>query len=209
VPVWDVLGVMALTVEERMKQFAELSAATPKGAARRARLRDAVQGTAHDFHGVGVEMNQRYESKAIYLADEKEARPPLPEDPILHYESTTYPGSRLPHAWVNKRTPVKAISTIGLAGHEVFCLITGIGGEGWRSASETVSGELRVGIKCVGVGWECEWEDVHGDWARRREVGESGAVLVRPDRVVAWRATEWVGDGEGKLRKVMRSILGR
>jgi hypothetical protein len=32
--------------------------------------------------------------------------------------------------------------------------------------------------------------DHHGDWARAREVGEGGCVLVRPDQHVAWRAED-------------------
>jgi 2,4-dichlorophenol 6-monooxygenase len=33
--------------------------------------------------------------------------------------------------------------------------------------------------------------DHHGDWARAREVGKAGCVLVRPDQHVAWRAEDW------------------
>ena len=38
------------------------------------------------------------------------------EDSVLYYVSNTYPGSRLPHEWLNRAVPVTPISTIDLAG---------------------------------------------------------------------------------------------
>ncbi|CZR65570.1 related to phenol 2-monooxygenase [Phialocephala subalpina] len=115
VPVWEALGMMDPSVETRRKDFAQLSQATLEGVARRARLQAAVEGTAHEFHGVGVEMNQQYKSKAIYLDDEA-PRPPLPEDPVLEHQITTYPGSRLPHAWLNTKMPGKSFRRLILLG---------------------------------------------------------------------------------------------
>ncbi|KAF7905099.1 uncharacterized protein EAF01_005620 [Botrytis porri] len=205
-PVWEALGMMDPSVEIRREHFAELSQATPEGAARRARFQAAIEGTAHEFHAVGTEMNQRYESSAIVLADEK-PRPALPADPVLEHEITTYPGSRLPHAWLNTRLPGKQFSTIDLAGHRQFCLFTGIGGEKWRAAAAKASEALGVEINVYSIGWKQDYEDVYFDWARRREVEESGCVLVRPDRFVAWRAMEMIDEPEEKLMSVLKNIL--
>lgn len=206
-PIWEALGMMNSSLEARKKDFAELSEATPKGTARRKDFQSAVTQTSHEYHGVGVEMNQRYVSKAIYLEDENE-RPALPADPVLEHEITTYPGSRLPHAWLNTRSPGKQFSTIDLAGHCAFSLFTGIGGEKWKSAAEKVSKELGVEIRAYSIGWGQDYEDVYFDWAKRREVQEDGCVLVRPDRFVAWRSHKLVGSSEDKLLSVMKSILG-
>ena len=208
IPVWKALGVMEPTVDARMKQFDELKQATPAGAARRKALKVAVEGTAHEFHGLGVEMNQRYESKAIYAFDEK-PRPPLPEDPILEHEVTTYPGSRLPHAWLNTRNPGKLLSTQDLAGHGVFCLFTGIGGEKWKSAAAAAVKEFGVEIRTYSIGWMQDYEDAYSDWERRNEIEEDGCVLVRPDRFVAWRSKGMTEDCEEKLLKVMKHVLSR
>jgi hypothetical protein len=208
IPVWEALGMMSRPLEQRKKHFAELSEATQEGVRRRAQLQTAIEGTANEFHGVGVEMNQRYESKAVYLQDES-PRPPLPKNPILNHEITTYPGSRLPHAWLNTRMPGKQISTIDLAGHGAFCLITGIGGERWKKAADSVAKAMGININAYSVGWGQDYEDVYFDWARRREVAEDGCVLVRPDRFVAWRAFSIIPGCEEKLLAVMKSILSR
>lgn len=206
--VWQALGMTEPTVEERTKAFKELKEPTRVGAYRREKLRTAIEGTAHEFHAVGQEMNQRYESDAVYLEDEV-SRPPLPEDPILHHQITTYPGSRLPHAWLNTRVPGKQFSTQDIAGKGHFTLFTGIGGEKWRDAVKKVSERYGVEIHVCSIGWEQDYEDVYSDWARRREIDDDGCVLVRPDRFVAWRARLMPDQPEEKLAFVMAQILGK
>lgn len=197
-----------------MHAFNELKSTSASGRERRKRLNEAIEGTAHEFHGIGVEMNHRYTSDAVFLDDETKASrlpPEWPEDAVLHHRSSTYPGSRLPHAWLNTRLPsVNHTSTHDVAGHGIFALFTGIGGEKWKDAAEKVGKEMGVVIKAVSVGWMQDWEDVYRDWERKREVEEDGCVLVRPDRVVCWRATS-AGEGgeEGRLEEVMRRVLGR
>lgn len=207
-PVWEALGMMDPSIEIRKKHFAELSEATLEGAARRARFQAAIEGTAHEFHGVGIEMNQRYESSAVFLSDEK-PRPSLPADPVLEHEVTTYPGSRLPHAWLNTKVPGKKFSTIDLAGQGRFCLFTGIGGERWKNATVKAAEAMGFEINVYSIGWGQDYEDVYFDWARRREVGESGCVLVRPDRFVAWRCMEMIDTPDEKLLQVLKNILSR
>jgi hypothetical protein len=151
-------------------------------------------------------MNQRYFSKAIYSKDE--ASPlALPDDPIRTHQVTTYPGRRLPHVWLNTRTPGKAFSTIDLAGKGSFCLLTGAGGDKWKTAAESVSKSLGITINRYSIGWKQDYEDVYSDWARCREVEEDGCVLVRPDRFVAWRSTRLAPDCTSKLEEVMKTVL--
>ncbi|KAH6721692.1 FAD binding domain-containing protein [Leptodontidium sp. MPI-SDFR-AT-0119] len=204
--IWEALGMLDPSLKVRQRHFAELSEATPEGVARRERLQKAIDNTAHEFHGVGVEMNQRYSSSAICLADEG-PRPPLPDDPVLEHQITTYPGSRLPHAWLNTKMPGKKLSTIDLAGHGVFCVLTGIGGAAWKESASKVAKELGVDINAYSIGWGQDYEDVYFDWARRREIAEDGCVLVRPDRFVAWRSQGIITNPEEKLRNVLKSVL--
>lgn len=210
VHVWDALGALPADIAERKKLHAELSAPTEAGRQRRKKLQDAVKYTEHEFGGIGVEMNQRYESGALIFTDEKEARRPPPEDPVLQYQLSTYPGSRLPHAWLNKRIPEQApVSTIDLAGHGAFCLLTGLGGEKWKQAAYEACRYLGVSINAYSIGWKQDWEDVYGDWARRREIEEDGCVLMRPDRTICWRSMEMREDCNGVVLEVIKTVLGR
>jgi hypothetical protein len=206
--VWQALGMLEPSPEASKMAFAELSQPTEKGVARRKLLQDGVQGTAHEFLAAGVEMNHHYNSTAVYLSDEG-PRPPLPDDPVLEYQITTYPGSRLPHAWINTRMPGKKFSTIDLAGHGAFCLLTGIGGDQWKVAASEVGKQLGLEIRSYSIGWLQDYEDVYFDWAKRREVKEDGCILIRPDRFVAWRSEKMIPDCEKKLMVVMKSILSR
>ena len=208
-PVFEALGVLPTDLAERKAQHNELSAPTEAGRQRRKRLQDAVKYTEHEFGGIGQEMNQWYSSSAIYTSDEPKPRPPPPDDKVLTYQITTYPGSRCPHAWLNKRVPVSPpISTIDLAGHKAFCLLTGPGGEGWRQAAYETCKYLGIEINVYSIGWKQDWEDVYGDWARRREVEENGCVLLRPDRTVCWRSLGMRGDCNRHLLHVLKSVLG-
>ncbi|KAK5099864.1 hypothetical protein LTS08_005579 [Lithohypha guttulata] len=213
---WEALGVNEETLESSTRAFNELKAATPAGAKRRKALREAISGTAHEFHAVGQEMNQRYDgSPAIYFEDETQPRPPLPGDAVLEHQISTYPGARLPHAWVNTYVPNQPqISTHDLAGHGHFTIFSGPGDEGagqgrgkWHKAAENVSKKLDIEIKCVSIGYGCEWQDVYFDWEERREVGDDGCVLVRPDRFVAWRSHGMAENPSAKVESVLKSIL--
>jgi hypothetical protein len=65
----------------------------------------------------------------------------------LYHQPTTYPGARLPHAWLNTAAQSKLVSTIDLAGHGHFTLLTGIGGGQWKTACDQVLAKMGVPIK--------------------------------------------------------------
>ncbi|VBB79390.1 Putative Oxygenase [Podospora comata] len=211
IPWQKTLGMPSPDPAERAKILAEFESATPEGRKRRQEFQKGIERTTTEFHGLGIEMNQNYShSPAVYLDDETGPGPAVPEDKVRTHVVTTYPGRRLPHVWVNTRIPAKNMtSTIDLAGHGKFCLLTGFGGGRWKEAAKSVGEKLGLQINSYSIGWNQDYEDVYFDWAKKREVEEDGCVLVRPDRFVAWRAKEMVEDAEGKLEEVLRRILGR
>ena len=205
-PWQELIGMLEPDAAKRRAIFAEFSDPGPSGRLKRQEFQKAIENTETEFHGLGIEMNQKYVSDAVYLADQG-SPPPLPEDTIRTHVVTTYPGRRLPHAWLNTRIPAKPISTIDLAGHGMFCLFTGPGGQVWKDAAAAVTKTLGVEIASFSIGWKQDYEDVYFDWARRRGVDEDGCVLVRPDRFVAWRAQSVIAEPASRLEEVMRSIL--
>jgi 2,4-dichlorophenol 6-monooxygenase len=54
-----------------------------------------------------------------------------------------------------------------------------------------------------------ELYDPRCEWLRRRETRSDGAVLVRPDRFIAWRAPTAAEDPRGGLADALSQILGR
>ncbi|AEO59468.1 hypothetical protein MYCTH_2128527 [Thermothelomyces thermophilus ATCC 42464] len=204
------LGMLEPDLNKRLEILAELDDPGEKGRKRRQEFQAAIETTTTEFHGLGIEMNQHYVSDAVYLADEAGPPPALPEGAckVKTHQITTYPGRRLPHVWVNTRVPGKPISTIDLAGHGRFCLLTGPGGQAWKDAARSVSEALGVEMASYSIGWKQDYEDIYFDWAKKREVAEDGCVLVRPDRFVAWRCNGMIANPEEKLRLVMRSVLG-
>jgi 2,4-dichlorophenol 6-monooxygenase len=170
----------------------------------RAAIREAIAYKVDEIDAHGVAMNQRYKSSAVVTDGQPE--PAFEKDAELHYQPTTWPGARLPHAWLFGPAGEK-VSTLDLTGHGVFTILTGIGGDGWVQAAKVLGKEFGMTIVVHKIGPRQQWQDLVGDWANAREIRDSGALLVRPDHHVAWRAEGMVADPEAELRRVLNSIL--
>jgi len=175
-----------------------------EGELQRAAIREAIAYKVYEFDAHGVEMNQRYKSGAIITDGQPE--PAFEKDAELHYQPTTWPGARLPHAWLFGHDGEK-VSTLDLTGHGAFTILTGIGGDGWVEAAKVLGKEFGMTITAHKIGPRQQWQDLVGDWANAREIRDSGALLVRPDHHVAWRAEGMAADPEADLRRVLNSIL--
>jgi hypothetical protein len=204
--IWKILGNTEATVEDRIRANDELSADTEAGRIRRGKLAAALKMINREEHGLGIEMNQRYTSTAVYKADQGET-PTFATDPLEYYHPTTYPGARVPHVWLHGAVPSKPVSTIDLSGKGRFALFTGIGGGKWKDAAKEFSAELGVPIAAYSIGYGQDYEDMYLDWSKIRDVDESGCVLVRPDYFVAWRSQKWEDGSAAKLKGVLKSVL--
>lgn len=72
-----------------------------------------------------------------------------------------------------------------------------------------VADELAISLEAVVIGPGREVTDLYDDWTRLREVDESGAVLVRPDKHIGWRAMTLPDDPVAALRDALAGLLGR
>ena len=195
----------ARTEEEMVAAIEERKANTPAGAAKRAALVKAMELKNYEFNAHGVELGQVYASGAV--VPDGTTRPAPTRDPDLYFEPSTAPGSHLPHAWVGDA--MTRLATMDLAPYDRFTLLTGIAGEAWADAVERVAAELGVPLQAVVIGPGRPVTDLYDDWARLREVEEGGALLVRPDKHVAWRAHSLPEDPHGALHDALARVLGR
>ncbi len=206
-PIFQALGLLDSVDPVTMQQNMDARCvATPQAALQREHIRAAIAAKVYEFDAHGVEMNHRYRSAAI--ADDGQPEPAFDRDRELHYQATTWPGARLPHVWLHTADGRKA-STLDLAGKGRFTLFTGIGGEAWAAAAVEIGAQLQIDLVVRVIGPRQAWQDFTGDWARVREVQDSGAVLVRPDQHVAWRSATADVDATAQLRRVLDQVLAR
>lgn len=177
----------------------------PDGALDRQAMLDALDLMDGQFNAHGVEMTRQYSSTAV-LPDGRPAAAPT-RDPELHHEPSTDPGRTIPHVWLVRDEA--EISTLDVCTYDRFTLVVGASGSAWHDAAAQVTTELGVDVDAVTVSLGHEVDDVYGSWARHRDVGDDGAVLVRPDRIVAWRCVGLPDDPTEALRTAMSRLLDR
>jgi hypothetical protein len=114
------------------------------------------------------------------------------------------PGSRAPHLWLGRDG--EQISALDLFDTS-FVLLVGEKGQAWRTAGEHVAQQLGVPLRCYSIGRKGNLIDQRDEWPSLYGVGANGAVLVRPDGIVAWRTEAALNDPSSELISVLRRIL--
>jgi len=142
-----------------------------------------IQPLANDLD---VDLAYRYRSAAVI--------PDGPDDGKIvepTRETKARPGTRAPHFWLNPGQ-----STLDLFGRN-FVLLAGPEGAAWREAAREPGVELDFHqISAAG------FPEAYG-------ITPSGAVLVRPDGMVGWRAQTAADASSGMVSKVLSALLGR
>ena len=133
----------------------------------------AVELQREHFDLLGLQLGYVYGNGAL-VAEEP---PAVPGSPSM-YEPTARPGARLPHAWVRD---IGGESTLDLVPLDRPALFTFGAHAAWASACGTDA----VAVAMVRVGVDTPALE---SWREVCEVGDTGALLVRPDQHVAWRA---------------------
>jgi len=184
--------------------LAELTDPGPAGATRRAALAEALKLKNHEFNAQGVELNQRCVSEAV-IPEADSTEEVWKRDPVLHVQPTTRPGAKLPHAWLVGKDG-RRVSTLDLVGKGKVSLVTGIAGQAWEDAAKEMDLPF---LRTVVIGRPAA-QDVYCSWHAVREIDEAGALLVRPDGVVAWRRHVGVADStqaREELEQALASLL--
>ncbi len=121
---------------------------------------------------------------------------------VIEFRAHGTPGARAPHFWLTHKG--KRISSIELF-TDHFVLLTGPQGHAWQTAAAAIDGP--VGLECIRVG-----DDDHvvedADFAALVGIDADGAVLVRPDGHIAFRAQNANGDLVAALRSALATATG-
>jgi 2,4-dichlorophenol 6-monooxygenase len=173
----------------------------PEGVARRTALAEALKLKNYEFNAQGVELNQRCVSAAV-IPDPQAGEEVWKRDPQLYVQATTRPGAKIPHAWLIGADG-RRVSTLDLVGKGKFTLLTGIAGQAWADAAKALDLPF---LRTVVVG-QPQAQDVYCNWHAVREIEEAGALLVRPDGVVAWRQQHGVTGGVEEARRELQQAL--
>ena len=97
-------------------------------------------------------------------------------------------------------------STLDLFGRS-FVLLAGPQGDSWCTAARTAADAFGVPMRTYRLG--AELTDRSGQFETAYGTGQAGAVLVRPDGFVAWRASAPYDDPERTMGEALGRALAR
>jgi hypothetical protein len=141
-----------------------------------------------------IHLGYRYDSAAVL-----DASPSLASTEDVEQDLDAAPGSRLPHRWLSRDG--ERISTLDLVDYR-FTLLAGPKGGRWLEAFMQVV--ERLGVPAAGHQLGDQLTDSAETARDMLGIEDSGAVLVRPDGFVAWRARTM---GDGQLTQVLEQTL--
>jgi 2-polyprenyl-6-methoxyphenol hydroxylase-like FAD-dependent oxidoreductase len=154
--------------------------ADARGALARARLKDRLIWMSRQFNSAGVHLGYRYVDSPAIVPD---GTPEPPDDPNQLVPST-WPGSRLPHAWLPDGR-----STLDLLGRGFTLVGASLTPEAPRLLAAMRAAGMPVSVQRCDAGLP----------------GGPGLVLVRPDGHVGWRGTRDPVDAE----RIVATLSGR
>lgn len=141
----------------------------------------------------------QYHSAAIL----DDGTPPLPPDqPALDGR----PGTRAPHLWVERDGARH--STLDLFGQQ-FVLLAGPEGGTWCAAAQTIAARTDLPLIAYRLGPTGDLLDPESQWPTIAGIATDGALLIRPDGFVAWRAQTTTADPERALTQTLDHLLAR
>jgi len=179
----------AFTVEQAYSRYVTRSAPYLRS--------EHMQAIENDLN---IEFGYVYRSAAVIPEDAGETR--THENPR---ESKGRPGTRAPHLFL--RRGAEKISTLDLFGRN-FVLLAGPEGKAWSESGRGAAKQLGIELDVHQIG-ASGLTDPSSGFAGAYGIAPSGAVLVRPDGFVAWRAKNAEGASTQRLANALTSVLCR
>jgi 2-polyprenyl-6-methoxyphenol hydroxylase-like FAD-dependent oxidoreductase len=197
--------ILESAVRMALGRLAVFDQESEAGIRARRKFEPAIAGQAPHYRFVGLDLGFTYE-RGAFIPDGSPK--PQAHDPIVEYLPTTWPSARLPHFWVEKGGTYHSIHDLLKPGI-LTLLAHDTGATAWRSVIARMSGGLPAMVCClaVGAGPNADVADPDRSWPRLSETDPSGAVLVRPDGHVGWRARTLPERPTAQIEDVVRSVL--
>jgi 2,4-dichlorophenol 6-monooxygenase len=191
------------STEENWDALRPLWSDLPDSPSRRHGVSQAIASHSFEFHQQGIDFGYSYQSAAVV---EDGSPTPTPIDAVRIYEPSTRPGSPLPHAWVEREGKRLPLGSLIHGGH--FVLIAGEDGGDWVDAALKIAAERDIPLHATRVGFgDVDHVDILCGWLKNRAISSHGALLVRPDRYVGFRAIDAVSDPAAVLVDAFDQIL--
>lgn len=161
----------------QLARTAALRGTSAAGERARQHVVDAVPGQIEHFVATGLEFGYAYGGR---LVDREPGAQPVVDEGVLRHRPTTWPGCRLPYVQLDDGRSVHAL----VEDHGLTLLTFDT--EGWQAWVEASAERLPVPVTVH----EVRPAGPRADAVGLLEVGERGAVVVRPDGHVVWRSAE-------------------
>jgi 2-polyprenyl-6-methoxyphenol hydroxylase-like FAD-dependent oxidoreductase len=140
-------------------------------------------------------------------------------DPLIEL-GAVYPGAELedpgsPSGRVGTRAPHLPVEVDGMPASTVdlvgpgFTLLAAPDGEAWRRAAAEAADDLGIPLSAHRVAGSGPVTDPTGQFAATYGLSSAGAVLLRPDGVIAWRGDQPTPTAGEELHAVLTTILDR
>jgi len=194
---WEVFQALGIVPDDPQGSRARMDAILADPAARE-QVRVAIRGQEEHFDMLGLQLGFSYETGAL-VPDGSER--PAVANPVRDFLPTTRPGARVPHAWVERAGA--RVSILDLLPYDGFTVVTGTDGAAWADAA---AGLRAAPVRCLVPGRD--FADPERHWASVCELGAGGALLVRPDQHVAWRARSAPADPRAALAAALDAARG-
>jgi 2,4-dichlorophenol 6-monooxygenase len=193
-----------LSADENMASLRRVLGDRPEDADHRSTVLRKIRAQSMGFSELNEEYGFAYASAAV-VPDGS----PAPEavDDIRIYAPSTRPGAPLPHAWIDDEIGTRyAIKDLVRPGR--FLLIAGEDGEAWCDAARAIADQAGLPLDALRIG-HLDGICSRCAWLRRREIERDGAILVRPDRFVAWRQATASENPRAVLTEALGEVLAR
>jgi 2,4-dichlorophenol 6-monooxygenase len=180
-------------VEEPTSARMTATLADPDG---RRRVEQAIAAQAEHFDMLGLQIGFAYANGALVPDG---SPPPALADSVREYAASSRPGARLPHAWVERDG--HRVSTLYYVAPQGLTLWSQGAHDLWAKAAEGIAG---VPVSHVRAGED--FVDAEGHWGEVCGLEPAGALLIRPDQHVAWRARQLPADPGAGLRAALAAL---